>query len=94
MNSREIVVWVDERWYQALSQHLLNETVEDKLNGYLKQLIGQLPAYVYEKISREIQEEEQQYRQKQEAARVLAAFHVKEHGQENWLFICVTTRHW
>ena len=39
MNYREIALWVDERWYQALSQQLENKTVEDKLNEYLNKLI-------------------------------------------------------
>ena len=32
MSSREIALWVDERWYQALSRQLKDEAVEDKLN--------------------------------------------------------------
>ena len=51
MSSREIALWVDERWYQALSLHLKNETVEDKLNNYLDELISQLPDHMREKIS-------------------------------------------
>ena len=31
MKSREICVWLDERWYDALSRHLKDETVEDSL---------------------------------------------------------------
>ena len=58
MSSREIALWVDERWYQALSLHLKNETVEDKLNNYLDELISQLPDHTREKISREILEED------------------------------------
>ena len=50
MNDREIALWVDERWYQALSQQLENETVEEKLDNYLDELISQLPDHVQEKI--------------------------------------------
>ena len=42
MKSREICVWLDERWYDALSRHLKDETVEDKLGDYLDQLINEL----------------------------------------------------
>ena len=31
MSSREITLWLDERWYQALSQQLEVKTLEEKL---------------------------------------------------------------
>ena len=76
MNDREIVLWVDERWYQALSQHLTEETVENKLGQYLDKLIGQLPEQVREKISGEIRTEKQEA----EASRKFSAFRITEHG--------------
>ena len=54
MSSREIALWLDERWYQVLSRQWESETVEDKLNDYLNQLIDQLPESVRERISSEI----------------------------------------
>lgn len=84
MNSQEICVWLDSRWYQALSRQLKDETIEDKLNEYLDELLNQLPAPVYEKISREIWEEDQRLRQEQEAAKVFSAFHIIEHGQDEY----------
>ena len=80
MSSREIALWLDERWYQALSRQWENETVEDKLNGYLNQLIGQLPERVRERISGEIREEEQQRKQALEAVQKFSAFRVTENG--------------
>lgn len=80
MSSREIALWVDERWYQALSLHLKNETVEDKLNNYLDELISQLPDHTREKISREIWEEDQQREQEIRASRRYSAFRIMENG--------------
>ena len=80
MSSREIALWLDERWYQALSRQWENGTVEDKLNGYLNQLIGQLPEHVRERISGEIRDEEQQRKQALEAVQKFSAFRVTENG--------------
>lgn len=84
MGSREICLWLDERWYAALSRHLKDETVEDKLNDYLDALIDQLPEQVREKISREIWEELRQQSQEREAARQFSVFHVRERGREEF----------
>ena len=54
MSSREIALWLDERWYQVLSRQWESETVEDKPNDYLNQMIDQLPESVRERISSEI----------------------------------------
>lgn len=51
MSSNALEIWLDERWYEALSQQLENETVEEKLDNYLDELISQLPEHVREKIS-------------------------------------------
>lgn len=61
MGSREIVLWLDRRWYDALSSQLEKEgmTVEEKLDEYLDAMVGQLPEREREEISREIREEEQ-----------------------------------
>ena len=79
MSSKEIALWLDERWYQALSRQWGNETVEDKLNDYLNQLIDQLPERVRERISGEIREEKQR-KQALEAAQKFSAFRVTENG--------------
>ena len=80
MSSREIALWLDERWYQALSRQLGKETVEDKLNDYLNQLIDQLPERVRERISGEIRDEEQQRKQALDAVQKFSAFRVTENG--------------
>ena len=43
MASREVILWLDERWYKALSQQLGEDAVEARLNQYMEQLIQQLP---------------------------------------------------
>ena len=80
MNDREIVLRVDERWYQALSRQLKEETVEDKLNQHLNKLIDQLPEQVREKVSGEILAEDQRREQEAEASRKFSAFRITEHG--------------
>ena len=84
MDSREISVWLDKRWYAALSRHLDGGTVEDQLDRYLKELISQLPKEEYDQISREIQEEDLRQQQEIEAAKKFSAFHVRERGQEEY----------
>lgn len=82
MSDRDITVWLDERWYKALSKQLEDgETLEDKLGDYLDELCNQLPRNVYDRISREIFEEAQQRRAEQQAASRYAAFKVMEHGE-------------
>lgn len=80
MNSRDITLWLDERWYDALSRQLKKKdtTVEDELNEYLDAMIDQLPEQVREKISREIWEEDQRQREATEAARRISVFRVTQ----------------
>ena len=80
MSKKKLTLWLDERWYDALSRHLRDESVEDKLEAYLDALIDQLPDQVCRRISQEIWREEQQARQEQEASRRFAVFHVTENG--------------
>lgn len=81
MGSREIVLWVDERWYNALSEHLKGKTVEDQLKEYFNVLLNQLPSGEYERISREIWEEDERMRAQQEAERKFAIFCVTQNGK-------------
>ena len=87
MNSRDITVWLDERWYNALSSQLKKKdtTVEDELNEYLDAMIDQLPEQVREKISREIWEEDQRQREATEAARRISVFRVTQDGRTDHL---------
>lgn len=82
MSSREITLWIDDRWYDALTRHLKDETVEDKLNDYLDTLVNKLPLQEYERISQEIYQEDQRAKEGQEADRKFAVFHIREKGEE------------
>ena len=81
MMSREITLWLDERWCKALEKHLPNGSIEDTLNAHLDNLINQLPTDVYEKISTEIQKEDMLSAQEREAAKKYAVFRISEHGK-------------
>ena len=51
MPSKEISFWINERWYDALSKHLKNETLEEHLEDVVDQMCNQLPEHEYERIS-------------------------------------------
>ncbi len=87
MSSREICVWLDERWYDALSRQLKRKdtTIEDELNEYLDEMLNQLPAPVYERISREIWEEDQRQREAAKAAQPISVFRVTQNGRTDHL---------
>lgn len=86
MDSKEIVIWTDRRWYQALSTRLAEKgtTIEDELRQHFEVMLNQLPAEQYEQISREIWEEDQRAREEWEASRQFAAFHVREQDREEY----------
>ena len=87
MNARDITVWLDERWYDALSSQLKKKdtTVEDELNTYLDAMIDQLPEQMRERISREIWEEDQRQRAEAEASRRFSVFRVTQDGRTDHL---------
>ena len=78
MNARDITVWLDERWYDALSNQLKKKdtTVEDALDAYLDAMIDQLPEQVRDRISHEIWEEDQRQRAEEQASRRLSVFQI------------------
>lgn len=82
-SSREIILWLDERWYKALSQQLGEDAVEARLNQYMEQLIQQLPQDQREKISGEIQREDRLWQERLEAERHFSIYRVKERGKES-----------
>ena len=84
MPSKEISFWINERWYNALSKHLKNETLEEHLEDVVDQMCNQLPEHEYERISREIWQEDQANKQAAEAARRFAVFHVTEHSSSTY----------
>ncbi|MFG6352877.1 MAG: hypothetical protein K1W21_15015 [Oscillospiraceae bacterium] len=87
MSSREVSVWLDERWYNALSRQLKKKdtTVEEMLEEHLDEMLNQLPAPVYERISREIWEEDQRQREAAEAAQPISVFRVTQSGRTDHL---------
>ena len=77
MSSREISIWIDERWYDALTRNLKGDTLEERLEELVDQMCNQLPEHEYERISREIWQEQQERNQEQEAARKFAVFQIQ-----------------
>jgi len=84
MSSREISLWIDERWYAALSKHLKDETVEEHLEEVLDQMCNQLPEHEYARISHEIWQEDQANIAEREASRRFAVFHVTENRSSTY----------
>ena len=81
----ELVLWIDQRWKNAIEKHLNGETLQEHLENVLDELCDQLPEREYERISHEIQSESAARRAAEEAARTYAAYHVAERSQE-WYF--------
>ena len=86
MDDREISLWLDKRWYDALERNL-DEPLIDKLNTYLDDLINQLPRQEYVRISNEIQEEHLQQKKEIAAAKKFAGFHVIENGSDHYYMV-------
>ena len=88
MSSREIVLWLDERWYDALERHLKNETLQERLESFLDELCNHLlPDYEYEQISKEVYEERMERDVQREAARRFAVFRVIERGEQSFFLV-------
>lgn len=88
MSSRNIELWTDERWYNALDCHLKGETLESKLESYIDELCRSLlPDYEYEQIGKEICREQQELEAQREANRRFAVFHVTEHGKQSCFLV-------
>lgn len=87
MADRQIELWINERWYDALSDQLKKQdtTVEEKLDEYVDALIDQLPEQVSEKVSREIWEDDRQQREAAEAARHVSVFRIAQDGSTDHL---------
>ena len=83
MASREIVLWLDERWYDALERQLRGESLQDKLEDYLDELCDQLPSQEYERISAEIYRERVEREAEREASRRFSVFRIRENGERH-----------
>lgn len=84
MNSRDITLWIDERWYDALTKHLKGKTLEEHLENVIEEMCNKLPQQEYESIRGEIWQEQQDERKAREAARRFAVFHVTEGGNSTY----------
>lgn len=84
MSSREVIVWLDERWYKALSRQLKDVTLEEHLKTVLDEMCNALPEREYARISSEIYQENIAERQAAEAAKKFAAFRIVDHGKEEF----------
>lgn len=86
MDDREISLWLDKRWYDALERNL-DEPLIDKLNDYLDDLINQLPRQEYVRISNEIQNERMQQQKEINAAKKFTGFHIIENGSDHYYMV-------
>ena len=84
MSSRELVLWIDERWYAALEKRLRNETLPEKLEDMLDELINKLiPEAEYNRIDSEIHKEREQIEAQREADRRFSVFRVTERDEQS-----------
>ena len=81
VQQEEIVLWIDQRWKNAIEKHLNDETLQEHLENVLDELCNRLPEREYDRISRAIHSEAAAQRAEEEAARTYAAYHVTERGQ-------------
>jgi len=81
MADRDITLWLDERWYDALEKHFPG-SVQEQMEELLDERINRLPQEVYEQISREIWQEDQQRKLDKEAGRRFAVFRIRERGEQ------------
>lgn len=88
MGDRDLHLWMNERWYNALVDHLGGEEkLRQRLDDMLDDLINILPDAVCAKVSREIQEERRQWEAEMEANRRFAVLEVTEHGGASRILI-------
>lgn len=84
MADRDITLWIDERWYDALNRHIHGETLQCKMEAYLDELVNKLlPEDEYERISREIYAERMERVAQREADRRFAVFRIRENGEKH-----------
>lgn len=86
MNSRDITVYLDERWCNALEAHT-GKTMETLLEEQIIPLIQQLPADQRSRITQEIQQEEEKSAQEAEANRRFSITRITENGESRYLLV-------
>lgn len=85
MSSREITLWIDDRWADALEKHLPGHDLQRKMEELLDGLVEQLPADVRESVGSEICAEDERMEQEREASRRFSVLKVTEDGQDRYL---------
>ena len=85
MGSREISLWIDERWADALEKHLPGHDLQKKMEELLNGLTEQLPEQVREDIRQQIHAEDERMEQEREAQRRFSALKVTEDGRDSFL---------
>ena len=85
MSSREISLWIDERWADALEEHLPGHDLQKKMEELLNGLTEQLPEQVREDIRQEIRAEDERMEREREAQRRFSALKVTEDGRDSFL---------
>lgn len=86
MNSRDITLYLDERWCDAL-EATTGRKVETLLQEHLGELIQQLPPEVRQPIETDIQREKQQRAAAREANRRFAVFRLTESGKSQTFLV-------
>jgi len=89
MNSREVALWVDERWIKALEKQAGGKSIEEVMQAHLDKLILTLPDKVREPIAAEIKAEEEAAAAQAEADRRFSVTRVTEFKETR---ICLTER--
>ena len=84
MDSREISLWLDRRWLEALDRQFPDGGLQKKLEDYVEVLTCQLPKEVQEQIRGEIQAEDRLAQEQHEASRRFAVFHVTQDGESEY----------
>lgn len=86
MNSRDITVYLDTHWCDALEAHT-GKTMEALLTEQMDTLIQQLPKDQREQIAQEIHQEEQERAQEAEASRHFSITRITENGESRCLLL-------
>jgi hypothetical protein len=82
MNNREVILWIDAHWCDAL-ESLAGETMDTLLQKQVDGLIQQLPQDVRERISYEIDQENERWQREVEANRRISLKRITENGQSH-----------
>lgn len=88
MNSREIALWVDSRWCEAL-ESATGKTMDELMREQVDALTRTLPQGVQDRINEEIRQEDAQRESEKECARRFSISRVTECGETH---ICLSEK--